>query len=147
MKKVGFSASRCIRDIVEEKVDIYDVVSITTGTMCEDFTHWIQVMEAYMQVEQWDSRSLAGLDRDKVLRVATELWESGKIHQPRCVGAHRSKSPYVWMDLVHTSEDREASPALRSAWDRAQMVETLITGEDPLNPQQPKPSPFYNDDF
>jgi hypothetical protein len=146
MKKVGFSASRCVRDIVEGKVNLYDVVSITTGTMCNDFEHWIEVMEAYIQVEEWDHRSLAGLDHDTVIKVATELWETGKIHQPRLVGAHRTSSHHVWMDLVHTSEDREASPALRNAWSKAQMVETLVTGEDPLTPIKPDWAPM-NDDF
>jgi hypothetical protein len=146
MKKVGFSASRCIRDIVEEKVALYDVVSITTGTMCPDLEKWMDVIEAYMQIDEWDHRSLAGLDRDRVISVSITLWEEGKIHQPRLVGAHRSSSPYVWMDLVHTSEDRESNPALRNAWERAQMVETLITGESDID--RPEPEPFkFNDDF
>jgi hypothetical protein len=146
MKKVGFSASRCIRDIVEGKVALYDVVSITTGTMCPDLEKWLGVMEMYMEIEEWDHRSLANLDHDKVIRVATDLWEDGKIHQPRNFGAYRSSSPYVWMDLVHTSEDREASPALRNAWERAQMVETLITGESAIDNPKPQPASF-NDNF
>ena len=146
MKKVGFSASRCIRDIVEGKVKLHDVVSITTGTMCPDLEKWLGVMEAYMQIEDWDSRSLAGLDHDTVIQVATDLWEEGKVHQPRNFGAYRRQSPYVWMDLVHTSEDREANPALRNAWERAQMVETLITGESAIGNLEPQPASF-NDNF
>lgn len=146
MKKVGFSASRCVRDIVEGKVNIYDVVSITTGTKADNLEHWIEIMEVYMQIEEWDHRSLAGLDHATVIKTAVDLWESGKIHQPRCVGAYRTSSPYVWMDLVHTSEDREANPALKNAWSRAQMVETLITGESAIDAPNPRPLPF-NDDF
>ena len=144
MKKVGFSASRCVRDIVEDKVNIFDVVSITTGTKCEDLEKWLGVMEMYMQIEEFDHRSLAGLDHDTVIRVATELWEAGKIHQPRLAGAYRTSSPFVWMDLVHTSEDRESNPALKNAWSRAQMVETLISGESAIDPENHQPLPFHD---
>lgn len=129
IKKIGFSASRCVHDIVSDKVSIEDVVMITTGTMCESLEQWIKVMEAYAEMDEWDQRSLAGLDIEAVRQVATELWESGKIHQPRNYGAYRRSSPWVWMDVVHTKEDRDSNPMLQKAWAQAQMIEAMVAPE------------------
>lgn len=126
IKKIGFSASRCIRDIVEDKVNIRDVVMITTGTDCPTIDIWIKVMDAYATLPIWDERSLAGLDMEKVRKVAEQLWQEGKVHQPRTYGGYRTRSPYPWMDLVHTKEDRDANPVLAQAWERAQVIEGLI---------------------
>jgi hypothetical protein len=125
MLKVGFSASRCIRDIAEGRVSIDSVVSITASTMCETKEQWIEVIDAYHAVPDYDQSSLAMCDHDKVIMVAHDLWDMGKIHQPRLVGAHRTRSPYVWMDLQHTSQDRENNPTLRKAWEQAQIIEAL----------------------
>lgn len=127
IKKVGFSASRCIYDIVTEKVEIYDVVMITTGTDCPTLDQWLNVMKGYASLPVWDERSLAELDPKKVEQVAKELWQTGKVHQPRVYGGYRTKSPYVWMDLVHTKEDRDANPILARAWQHAQTIEGLVT--------------------
>ena len=129
IQKIGFSASRCIRDIVEGKVKLHQVVFLTTGTKCDNLEHWLQVMEAYATLPPWDDRSLAGLDPETVKSVSTELWETGRVHQVRANGGHRSRSPSAWMDLVHTKEDRDANPVLAQAWSKAQMVEALVAPE------------------
>ena len=139
IKKIGFSASRCIRDIVENKVSLEDVVFITTGTNCPTLEHWMEVIDAYTQIEVYDERSLADLDKQRVLEVAQDLWQFGKIHQPRVFGAHRSRSAHVWMDLVHTKEDRDANPMLAKAWEQAQMIENLVA-PDPVRAR----STFFN---
>lgn len=126
IKKIGFSASRCIRDIVEDKVLVHDVVLITTGTDCPDLSIWLKVIDAYATLPIWDERSLAELDMKKVHEVATELWHQGKVHQPRVMGGYRIRSPFTWMDLVHTKEDRDANPTLAKAWEQAQIIEGLI---------------------
>ena len=126
IKKIGFSASRCVRDIVEDVVNLRDVVMITTGTDCPTLESWLGVMRAYASLPIWDDRSLAGLDPEKVTQVAETLWHQGKVHQPRTYGGHRTRSPYAWMDLVHTKEDRDSNPALAKAWEQAQMIEGLV---------------------
>ena len=127
IKKIGFSASRCVRDIVEGVVNIRDVVMITTGTDCPTLESWVKVMGAYATLPIWDDRSLAGLDAEKVRKVAEELWHQGKVHQPRTYGGYRTRSQWVWMDLVHTKEDRDANPVLAQAWERAQVIEGLVS--------------------
>ena len=92
IKKIGFSASRCVYDIVTDKVSIHDVVMITTGTDAPTIDIWLKVMEAYATLPIWDERSLAGLDKEKVHKVATELWELGKVHQPRTYGGYRTRA-------------------------------------------------------
>lgn len=127
IKKIGFSASRCIADIVAGKVNIYNVVLLTTSTDCPTIEHWLRVIEAYHSIPNYDDRSLADYKLEDCLKVAKELWYSGKVHQPRVYGGVRMKSPYVWMDLVHTNEDREANPALAKAWEHAQMIGGLVS--------------------
>jgi len=127
IKKIGFSASRCIRDIVEDKVSFESVVFITTGTNCPTLETWMEVIDAYTQIGVYDERSLAELDKQRVMEIAQDLWDYGKVHQPRVFGAHRQRSPFVWMDLVHTKEDRDANPMLSKAWEQAQMIENLVT--------------------
>lgn len=129
VKKVGFSASRCIADIALGNVDIFDVVMITTGTLCETLEHWERVVSMYHSIPNYDDRSLADYDLEVCLKIARDLWNAGKVHQPRVYGGVRFKSPYVWMDLVHTKEDRDSNPVLAKAWEHAQTIEGLVSTE------------------
>ena len=135
MLKVGFSASRCIYDIVEGLVSLDEVVSITTGTSCETKEHWMEAINAYVKIADiFDTRSLNGCDYEKVIETANALWDAGKIHQPRLVGGGRYRPNFVWMDLQHTKEDRDNNPALRKAWEQAQVLEALSTTPNPDEP-------------
>lgn len=127
IKKVGFSASRCIADILHGKVSPHQVVVISASTRAPTREHWIEVLTDYHHLGEFHGHQL-----DKVIETGTDLWDSGKIHQPRVVGetAFRFKSPYVWLDLVHTKEDRDSSPVLAQAWANLNLLEILSTGTD-----------------
>lgn len=110
--KIGFSFGRCVRDIVKGKVDIDDVVVIVSGTMV-DRERIANIMQEYMYREDY----LYGLDEDTCIKVAHELWDSGKIHQPREFSQRRTKvmENCVWADLFPAGSTEE-DPMVEQAW-------------------------------
>lgn len=130
--KIGFSASSCIRDILDGKVNINQVSLITAGTFCPEFENWQKTIQQY-----WDFGYFGKHSLEDALELSRILWQDGKIHQPRVFGAYVIKSPFTWMDLVHTKEDRDSNPALSKAWEEVNLVETVVTGSG-LFPTQTK---------
>ena len=96
--KIGFSLGRCVRDIVLGKVDIKDVVVIVAQTRCENRRDLFEVIDGYM----YRTNYLRGLDAAQCNMVASELWETCKLHQPRLLGAHPQLivEQAVWKDVV-----------------------------------------------
>ena len=84
--KIGLSLSRCVRDIVEGRVDIHDVLVLICRTDFDPYKadQWDNIWNGYNSINpEW-----YGLDRDEVTNVVFTLWDAGKIHQPRKFGAH-----------------------------------------------------------
>lgn len=83
--KVGFSYSRCLRDIIEGKVDEREVIVIIARTDFDPFDdeQWESIWVGYTVRGEW-----AGLeDREHEMRDLTKaLYDEGKIHQPRQFG-------------------------------------------------------------
>jgi hypothetical protein len=124
--KIGFSFGRCVRDIVNGDVNIDDVVVVVAKTMMRSDEDVLSVVRQYMF--RWDY--LAGLDDAKCQEVALELWNSGRLHQPRVLGLYASMTPeeFVWLDLVPTANNQ--SPWVKEAWENYQMA--LRLSEDNL---------------
>jgi hypothetical protein len=121
--KIGLSLSRCVRDIVEGRVDIEDVLILITRT---DFDPTVQ--------EQWDSiwigyQSLnpewIGLDHDAVRDVIMQLWDTGRIHQPRKFGSRPMRRPEIWLEAVLPDSEMEQNPSVKAAWDQFQILAGL----------------------
>ena len=110
--KVGFSFGRCIRDIVNGEVNIDDVVVIVSGTKT-DRTRLDDLVDDYLYRPEY----LEGLDRDQCIKVAVQLWETGRIHQPRDFGQYRRQIPEncVWADLFPAGLT-EQDPMIQAAW-------------------------------
>ena len=138
--KIGLSYSRCIRDIVEGKVDIADVLVIIARTDFDprDDKQWQGIWQGYAggsnpgsMVRGFFSGSnpewgaYGDEDEDLFRSVSIELWESGKLHQPRQFGAHPSRRPEIWLEAVLPSEELEKNPAAKLAWDKFQTVAGL----------------------
>ena len=129
--KIGLSYSRCVRDIVEGRVDIRDVLVIVART---DFDPHIDeqgsnIWRGYsggsflnMNME-WGGYS--DEDEQRFRDVSCELWDSGKLHQPRQFGAHPRRLTYYWLETVVSDEELESSPVVKDAWDKFQMVSGL----------------------
>jgi len=126
--KIGLSLSRCMRDILEERVDIEDVLVIIARTDIDphDAEHWAQIWEGYLygglSRPEW-----AGLEsREDAMRdILVSLFESGKLHQPRQFGAHPRRLPYHWLDALPPNTEIDKNPAMKKAWDNFNMIAGL----------------------
>jgi hypothetical protein len=120
--KIGLSFSRCIADIVEGRVDADDVLVIVART---DFDptipeQWKSIWQGYHDRGEW-----YGLDHDTVFDTTLELWNDGKLHQPRKFGAWPSRRPEFWLEAVLPSSELERNPAAKAAWSKFQTIAGL----------------------
>ena len=121
--KVGLSYSRCIRDIVDGVVDINDVLIIITRTDFDphDDEQWAGIWNGYgggnggtMSIfsnPEWGMYSPE--DEAKFRQVSIDLYDSGKMHQPRQFGAHPSRRPEIWLETVLPSSELATIQPLR----------------------------------
>ena len=128
--KIGLSYSRCVRDIVDGAVDIADVLIIISRTDFDphDNEQWQGIWQGYHQRGGWSQPEwghYAEDDEDRFRSVSIELWESGKLHQPRKFGAHPSRRPEIWLEAVLPSSELKKNPAAKLAWDKFQTVAGL----------------------
>lgn len=137
--KIGLSYSRCVRDIVEGKVDIADVLVIIARTDFDprDDKQWEGIWLGYAggsnrgsMIRMFSSSNpeWSGYDdEDEHLfrSVSIELWESGKLHQPRQFGAHPRRLPYIWLETILPEEELDKNPTVKSAWNKFQMLAGL----------------------
>ena len=137
--KIGLSYSRCVRDIVDGRVNIDDVLIIIART---DFDpnvdeQWANIWSAYgggnpefnpvrgfsRSVPEWSGYTAE--DEVKFRDVTCTLWETGKLHQPRKFGANPGRRPEIWLETVLPSSELETNVAAKDAWEKFQMVAGL----------------------
>lgn len=124
--KIGLSYSRCVRDIVDGIVDIADVLVVISRT---DFdpnndTQWRSIWEGY----HWNNPEWGNYpdeDESRFRSVSIELWESGKLHQPRKFGANPRRRSEIWLEAVLPSSELETNPMAKKAWEKFQTVAGL----------------------
>lgn len=121
--KIGLSLSRCVRDIVEGRVNIDDVLVLITRTDFDPTVkeQWEAIWDGYTGYRsEWN-----GLEHDDVKSAVMQLWEEGKIHQPRKFGAFPRRRPEYWLETVLPESELERNPAAKDAWDRFQVIAGL----------------------
>jgi len=135
--KIGLSYSRCVRDIVDGQVDINDVLVLITRTDFDphDDKQWSGIWIGYGGgTDNAYSRGFfshsnpewAGYhDEDQFRSVSIELWETGKLHQPRKFGAKPARRPEIWLETVLPDSELESRPAVKEAWDQFQTLAGL----------------------
>lgn len=136
--KIGLSYSRCVRDIVEGKVDIADVLVIIARTDFDphDDEQWQGIWEGYAGGSNRGSmiRMFSGSNpewassdhtEEEFRNVSKDLWNFGKLHQPRKFGAHPRRLPHYWLETVLTSEELDTNPAAKRAFEQFQIVAGL----------------------
>lgn len=137
--KIGLSYSRCVRDIVNGVVDINDVLIIIARTDFDptDDEQWQGIWQGYAGGS--DAAMMQGFfggsnpewagttdeDEDKYRSVSIELWETGKLHQPRKFGAHPRRRPEIWLEAILPSSELETNPTAKKAWDQFQTIAGL----------------------
>ena len=128
--KIGLSYSRCVRDIVDGFVDIEDVLVIIARTDFDphDDEQWTSIWEGYHNRSGFSAPEWANYtpeDEDRFRSVSIELWETGKLHQPRKFGAHPSRRPEIWLESILVDSELESNPAAKKAWNQFQTVAGL----------------------
>lgn len=121
--KIGLSLSRCVRDIVEGRVNIEDVLVLITRTDFDPTVEeqWTNIWNGYNSHNpEWH-----GLEHDDVKDTIMQLWDTGRIHQPRKFGAHPRRRSEYWLETVLPESELKRNPAARDAWDRFQVVAGL----------------------
>ena len=132
--KIGTSLSRCVRDIYEGKVDIYDVMIIIARTDVDpyDDNHWKGLWKGYAggngkgglySAPEWSS--IPAEDEDQIRGIIQQLHDSGKLHQPRQYGAHPQRMNDYWYDAVLTPENLKDNPVAKDAWDTYKVAAKL----------------------
>ena len=127
--KVGLSFSRCLRDIIEGKVDYDDVLVIVSRTILDPYNdnHWNSIWEGYTtggySHPEWKDHKDKN---DEFRKLAVRLYDCGKIHQPRQFKlGNPVRLPYYWLDLVVPVDDLEELPAVKAIWEQYQIVAGL----------------------
>ena len=132
--KIGLSLSRCVKDIVDGVVDIKDVLVIISRTDFDprDDAQWKGIWEGYGGGQTFGSPfsnpewiDYSADDESRVRGVSTDLWNTGKLHQPRKFGAHPPRRPEYWLEACLPSEELERNPAAKIAWNKFQVVAGL----------------------
>ena len=130
--KIGLSFSRCVRDIVDGRVDIGDVLVIVARTDFDprDDEQWSSIWSGYHDQYGLSNPEWAAYpdeDEERFRNVSIDLWAQGKLHQPRQFGAHPRRLPYYWLEAVVSGEEIEKFPAVKQAWDQFQMIAGLTS--------------------
>ena len=135
--KIGLSYSRCVRDIVDGRVSIDDVLVLITRTDFDPHNddQWKGIWIGYgggtdNAYTRWllshSNPEWAGYhDEDQFRSISIELWETGKLHQPRKFGAHPSRRQEIWLEAVLPNEELDKNPTAKKAWEKFQMVAGL----------------------
>lgn len=135
--KIGLSYSRCVRDIVDGRVDINDVLIVIARTDFDPHNdeQWAGIWLGYgggspdMSGFSRFSRSApewAGYtDEARFREVSIELWDSGRLHQPRKFGARPARRSEIWLEAVLPSSELERNPAAQEAWNQFQVIAGL----------------------
>jgi hypothetical protein len=130
--RIGLSYSRCVRDIVEGTVKITDVLVLITRT---DFdpnndSQWADIWQGYchggLSKPEWRNWDVDNKAHEALFRnVSLELYNTGKMHQPRQFGALLRRRPETWLESVLPSSELEKNPAVKDAWDQFQTIAAL----------------------
>ena len=132
--KIGLSYSRCVRDIVDGKVDINDVLVLITRTDFDprDDEQWAGIWTGYGGGQTFGSpfsqpewMDYPAEDEAKFRSTTIELYNTGRMHQPRKFGAHPRRLPYYWLETIVANDELANSPTVKDAWDKFQMVSGL----------------------
>jgi hypothetical protein len=132
--KIGTSLSRCVRDIYEGKVDIYDVLVIIARTDFDPYNdgHWKGLWQGYAggghigspySNPEWDG--IPAGDEDQIRGIIQQLHDSGKLHQPRQYGAHPQRMNHYWYDAILTPENLADNTVAKDAWDTYKVAAKL----------------------
>jgi len=101
--KVGFSYSRCLKDIYDGVVPFEDVLVIVARTHFDPTIkdHWNSIWRGYTTQGGWSYAEWEGYeDKEEEFKALTlKLYHAGKLHQPRQYGAFPTRDSVIWREL------------------------------------------------
>ena len=141
MMYIGTSLGGCLLSLMNNEVSEDQVMFIVTRTLCPNYETFMQVVEQYYAEGNPNARNpaqygLGDYDLSEVKNLATRLYFSGRIHQPRVFdNAGRTAGHYypynhpakvghgLWMQIVPTNDN--STPAVIEAWEKYKMLDNL----------------------
>ena len=141
MMYIGTSLGGCLNSLMANEVSEDEVMFIVTRTLCPDYETFMMVVEQYYAEGTPITRStysyeLSTYDLTKVKELATRLYFSGKIHQPRVFDDQGKKAghshPYnhpaklgkgLWMQVVPSNDN--SNPAVVEAYEKYRILDAL----------------------
>jgi hypothetical protein len=129
--KIGLSYSRCILDIVEERVDIEDVLVVVARTDFDPGNNeqWQGIWEGYtkggLSNPEWANWAHVEGAEEKFRNATLQLWHDGKFHQPRQYGAYPQRRREFWLETCLPNDELERNPMAKQAWEKFQTVAGL----------------------
>lgn len=127
MYLVGLSYSLCVLDIVEDRVNFDDVLVVISRTNFDPNIddHWVSIWEGYLYNNPIWAKSKCS--EDQFREVSLNLYNDGKLHQPRqfgglCLG---SRALGHWRETVLVNEDLNNNLAAKRAWEKFQVIAGL----------------------
>jgi hypothetical protein len=132
--KIGLSYSRCIRDIFDGVVDIKDVLVIIARTDFDPTNdeQWKGIWDGYgggqTMGSPWSNPEWIDYpaeDEEEFRKITLELYNTGRMHQPRQFGAHPKRLPYIWLEAGLPNKEMDRNPAVKKAWQQFQIVAGL----------------------
>lgn len=134
MMYIGTSLGKCLRSILIEEVSEADVLLIVTRTMTTDLTAFIEVVRQYYNEGNYTASDsylydLSVKPWEEVEALATMLYSSGKIHQPRNFASlgsrfiHSGLTDDTWVEV--SPKSRNTTPAVVQAYEQYKMLDSL----------------------
>jgi hypothetical protein len=124
MRYIGTSLGRCLRSILLGEVSSDQVFLICTGTMSKTKEQYLTVVDNYYH-ERTGEYDLKQWPHEEVENLAVDLWNTGKIHQPRNFGG-RPLFPVgfeLWFEIIPPQLLKE--PAAKDLWDKLKVIARL----------------------
>lgn len=128
--KIGMSYSRCLLDIIEGRVDINDVLVIIARTNFDPHIdeEWDAIWQGYTSSfgysrPEWVNYEEA--DKERFRELTIDLYDTGRIHQPRKFGMAQHRRPEIWLEAVLPDSELESRPAVKEAWEKFQVIAEL----------------------
>jgi hypothetical protein len=138
--KIGFSYSRCVRDLVDGHVSIDDILVIVSRTNFDprNDDQWQQIWQGYgggLATDRVSLQSLLGgsspewvgyTNEDQFRQISIDLWNQGKLHQPRQFGPNTHSVGQTWVDTEPLDSEHYDDPvAVKEAWNNYKILKTL----------------------
>jgi len=141
MMYIGTSLGGCLLSLMAGEVSEDEVMFIVTRTLCPSFEEYMNVVKQYHSDGNPYSNnparySLGDYDFTMVKELATRLYYSGRIHQPRVFDSegttaghyysynHPAKLGHgLWMQVVPTNDN--TTPMVVEAYEKYKILDSL----------------------